>query len=88
MTKFKIRGPGAYPKIYTRENMKIIDINGAEREVISVKKIKHKITDIVNGTDIIEDYVEVEIVGVNTERTWKEWYPIKEFQEKNPEVNI
>ena len=68
--------------------MKIIDINGVEREVISAKRIQHKVKDAISGTDVIEDYIEVEIIGVNTERTWKEWYNLQIFKKYNPEVNV
>ena len=67
--------------------MKIIDINGKEREAISIQKISHQVID-KDGNPINEEYVEVLIHGVNRNMTWKEWYPLKEFIKNNPEIKI
>jgi len=63
--------------------MKIIDINGNERDIISIKKIKHQVPDAVSGDLISLDYIEVKIKG-NHRPDWIEWYPLKDFEDKNP----
>lgn len=65
--------------------MKIVDINGKKRKIKSIKKILHDIQDI-EGHTIKEPYVEVEIKGKQS--TWLEWYPLSDFEEKNPGVTI
>jgi hypothetical protein len=65
--------------------MRIVDINGKEREVSSIKKIVHKVPD-KDGNMLDSDYVEVVIVGRT--RTWTEWWPLKDFQRYNPTVVI
>jgi len=68
--------------------MKIIDINGKEREVLSVKRMTQQITDAVNGgVATTKEYVEVVIKG-KTGRVWKEWYPIEDFKRYNPKVEV
>jgi len=68
--------------------MKIIDINGKEREVVSIKKINHQIRDAVHGgVFTTKEYVEVEVQG-KTGRVWKEWYPIEDFRKLNPGIKI
>lgn len=68
--------------------MKIIDINGKEREVLSIKRVAYEIRSALNGEPIgNREYVEVVIQG-KTGRTWKEWYPIEDFKEKNPNIVI
>ena len=68
--------------------MKIIDINGKEREALSVKRMINQIPDAINGgiatTRIL---VEVVIIG-RTGRAWKEWYPIDKFKELNPNIKV
>lgn len=68
--------------------MKIIDINGREREVISIKVVTEQIPDAINGgIAATKKFVEVVIKG-RTGRTWKEWYPLEEFKEKNPGIDL
>jgi hypothetical protein len=68
--------------------MKIIDINGKEREVLSVKIITQQIQDAVNGgIATTKEYVEVVIKG-KTGRVWKEWYPVEDFKRLNPTVKV
>jgi len=65
--------------------MKIVDINGKKREVLSIKKVTLQIPDRVNGgIATTKDYVEVVIQGKN--RTWTEWYPLEDFQSMNPDL--
>ena len=64
--------------------MKIIDLNGKERNIDSIKKIKHEVYDAINDEYIEVDYVEVEIIGKYRDN-WKEWYPLDEFKDMNPE---
>ena len=51
---------------------KFIDINDTERIAEYLVVVKHE------G----EDFVEAKIVGEN--KSWVEWYDLKEFQQKNP----
>ena len=68
--------------------MRVVDVNGKERNAISVKKITTQIPDSVNGgIAATKEYVEVVIQG-KTGRVWKEWYPIEDFRRKNPTVVI
>jgi len=66
----------------------IVDVNGKERQAKSVKKIIHKVPDVINGGTVDEEYVEVEIVGQHRKGTWKEWYPLKKFVKMNPNVKL
>lgn len=67
--------------------MKIVDINGKEREAISIQKISHQVVD-KDGNPVAEEYVEVVIKGQFRKGTWREWYPLEKFKEMNPEVVI
>ena len=68
--------------------MKIIDINGKEREALSVKRITHQIPDVVKGgIATTKEYVEVIIIG-RTSRQWTEWYPLEKFVVMNPTLVI
>lgn len=67
-------------------NRKIIDINGKERTVKSIKKIVHQVQDVVTGNMIDENFVEVVIIGQHRKGTWKEWYPLNKFIELNPNI--
>ena len=49
-----------------------------EGELISKKEI--------SIVEIEEKFVEVTIIGKN--RTWIEWYPLKQFEELNPDIRI
>ena len=62
--------------------MKIIDLNGKEREVSSIKKINHDAIDSITGEKVPETFVEVMIVGHNS--NWPEWWPLEDFKELNP----
>ena len=64
--------------------IKIIDINKKVRKARSIKRIKHAVTDAINGGTIVEDWVEVVMIGKNSE--WTEWYPLKQFKEYNPNI--
>jgi len=67
--------------------MKVIGINGEEREVLSIKRIIHKVPDVLHkGKFINIKYIEVVIKGKS--RTWKEWYPLENFRKMNPNVVI
>ena len=68
--------------------MKIVDINGKERRIVSIKRMTQQIPDTVNGgIAATKEYVEVEILG-KTGRIWKEWYPLEKFKEMNPDVKV
>ena len=66
--------------------MKIIDINGKEKNAITVKRIIHQVKDI-NGEDVPTEYVECQIEG-RTKRRWPEWIPLAEFVKANPHIKI
>ena len=68
--------------------MKVIDINGEEREVLSIKRMVQQIPDAVNGgIATTKEYIEVVIIG-KTGRTWTEWYPFEQFVVLNPDLVI
>lgn len=64
----------------------IIDGNGAERVALSLKRIYHPIR-LEDGNIMDVAYVEAVILG-KTGREWKEWYPLREFEDANPGVTI
>ena len=75
--------------------MKIVDINGKEREIVkdSLIVIEHKVPAIgpyaKPGDMIKKKFVQVLIKPHFDSRTpWNEWYPIKEFKKMNPKVKI
>ena len=63
--------------------MKVIDINGKEREVKYTKKIHHNVVDATSAVTVEEVFVEVLILGHNN--TWLEWWPFDEFKRFNPD---
>ena len=65
--------------------MKLVDLNGKKRTVKSAIVITHDTVDIM-GNDVKEPFVEVVIKGKN--RSWTEWWPLADFEEKNPGVTI
>ncbi len=67
--------------------MKIIDVNGKERNIASIKRIIHKVPDRITGDLIDVEFVEVEIIG-RYRKNWTEWYPLDRFIELNPTINI
>lgn len=66
--------------------MKLINLNGKEKEVESYKVILHDAVDAQSGEGISEEFVEVVIVGKQS--TWTEWWSLAEFKDNNPEVEI
>jgi hypothetical protein len=64
--------------------MKLIDLNGKERNVESARVILHDVSDAVNGGSVSEEFVEVVIEGKQS--TWTEWWSLAEFQDNNPDV--
>ena len=66
--------------------MKVVDLNGKEREVASVEVILHDVSDAVNGGTVSAEYVEVEVVGKQS--TWTEWWALEEFEENNPDFEL
>ena len=62
--------------------MIVVDLNGKERKVKSIKKIDHKTLDAITQETVSEIFVEVEIVGNNN--TWVEWWPFDDFKQMNP----
>jgi len=67
--------------------IKIIDVNGKERNILSYKRILHASQNGITGEAIDEEYVEVMIKG-KSGREWKEWYPLSDFVEKNPGLDV
>ena len=72
--------------------MKIIDVNGKEKEAESIKIIDHEVPIVGPNTKEGEmktvKYVEVSIRGKHRDSTWKEWYPLKNFKEMNPNIKV
>ena len=67
--------------------IKIIDPEGIEREVLSMKTLMHDRKSVIDGEKVSsEKYVEVEILGNN--RRWKTFYKYDDFKKNNPEVKI
>ena len=66
--------------------MRLIDLNGKEREVESATIILHDAVDSQSGEGISEEFVEVVIVGKQS--TWTEWWSYAEFQDNNPDVEL
>lgn len=62
---------------------KVIDLNGKERILKSAKRIMHLVDDVVNDEKIEQSFLEVVILGKNSE--WKEWWILDEFLEMNPD---
>lgn len=72
-----------------KDNLKII----TDTRTNHVGRISHENIDgelvAINNDHVVEveeKFVEATIVGEN--RVWKEWYPLKEFEELNPNINI
>ena len=72
-----------------KDNLKIIidkrsnDCGQIFHENIDGELVAKKEMSIV---DVEEKFVEVVIIGRN--REWIEWYPLKQFEEMNPEIRI
>ena len=62
--------------------MRVIDLNGKERDVLTIYKMYQDITDAVNGDIVKEPFIEVVIEGKQS--TWVEWWPLADFKENNP----
>ena len=63
--------------------MKIIDPEGKEREILSMKRINHQVVDAIHKGEFIQtELVEVKIKGKT--RTWVNWYSLEDFVRKNP----
>jgi hypothetical protein len=71
--------------------IKIIDINGNEREVKNITKVEHARYSSLDGEDYKEvdnvPYVEVIIIG-KSGREWVEWYSLEEFKKRNLKVKF
>jgi len=52
---------------------KIIDINGKKKTIVYARKIFEE----------SEEFVEVLVKG-KSGRKWIEWYPLSDFEDKNP----
>ena len=63
--------------------MKIIDMNGKDKEALSVKKIMHKVPDKINGEMLDVEFVEIQVQGKN--HSWMIWEPLEEFNKNNPD---
>lgn len=67
--------------------MKIVDPEGKEREVLSIKRISHQVVDAIHKGQFIQtELVEVVIKGKT--RQWVNWYPLEKFAVANPDVVI
>lgn len=67
--------------------MKIIDINGKERDVRSLKIVNHNVQDERSGEIKTLKYVEAVLKGRNGNE-WVEWYPLTEFNKLNPKRKV
>lgn len=65
--------------------MKVIDLNGKKKTVKTAVIITHDVPDI-EGNLVKEPYVEVVIEGKQS--TWTEWWPLADFEEKNPNIHL
>ena len=68
--------------------MIIIDGNKREKNAISLKVITHEVRDAINKGAIPTQFVEAVIKGKHRDGTWIEWYPLTEFRENNPRVEV
>ena len=68
--------------------MIIIDGNGKEKEAKSVKKMIQQSPNAITDELVDEEFVEALIVGKNNNREWVEWYSLKDFQDKNPNIEV
>jgi len=68
-------------KIRRSDAMKVIDINGKEREVQYAKRILHKVPD---NKGVMHDSYYVEVVIIGRVGEWKEWWPEDDFMKNNP----
>ena len=68
--------------------VKIIDENGLEKSVLSLKKIKHPTKDVRTGDTVYLDYLECLVVGKNSGRKWTIYIPYDVFKDKNPGIDI
>ena len=64
----------------------ITDIDDKVRNAESLVVIINRIKNSVTGKLISEKYVEAMIIGKY--RKWKQYYPLKEFRKKNPNIGI
>lgn len=66
--------------------LKIIDVNGKERNASTLKKVVYKVHDAVHKNELIDKtYIEAQIIGKNG-RTWITWFPFEEFVVANPNL--
>ena len=68
--------------------MIIIDSNKKEKNAVTLKVITHEVVDAVNKGAIPTQFVEAVIKGRYRPETWVEWYPLIEFKENNPSIEI
>lgn len=67
--------------------MKIIDPDGKEREVLSMKRISHQVVDAIHKDQFIQtELIEVVIQGKT--RQWIDWYPFEKFSAMNPDLVV
>jgi len=68
--------------------MIIIDGNKREKDAISLKVITHEVRDAINKGVIPTRFVEAVIKGRHRPETWVEWYPLAQFRENNPDIEV
>ena len=75
--------------------MKIVDINGKEREIVdgSLKIIKHSVPAIgkyaKKGETKTQSFIQVTIKPHFDSRSpWKEFYPLNRFKKLNPKIKL
>jgi hypothetical protein len=72
------------------ESIKIIEhtrINNCSHFTNENVDGKLETTEVVEEVEVIEKYVETEIIG-KSGRKWTEWYPLEEFEKKNPDIKL
>jgi hypothetical protein len=68
--------------------MIILDSNKREKNAISLKVITHEVRDAINKGAIPTKFVEATIQGKHRQGTWTEWYPLAEFKQNNPDIEV
>jgi hypothetical protein len=59
---------------------------GKQREVRGLRKMNQIVMDAVSGKPITKIYVQATIIG--RAREWLTFWPIKEFRDANPEIEL
>ena len=72
-----------------KDDIKIIidkkqnDVNQISNENVDGELVA---VDNISTVEVETKFVEVNIIGKNSE--WREWYPLEQFEEMNPEIRL